>query len=193
MRQIGVLALAAGVLLAGCTGQGIGKDEPVAEERDMERTPYEQLDNAAQSSDAYDGGPQAAPVTPVQGGATVGGPLTATGQFQGVGGNPPPGSVTLTETAGGTRLSILIRQYSGNAQLRVAVVQGNCQTPGQVVQMAPQPVQTAAGGIGNLETEIPVPTAQILDGRHAIQLLVGEASGASSGAVAGCADLPAQQ
>ena len=188
MRRTRRLALAAGVLLSACTAEGIGRDEPVAEDRDVEdRTPYEQLDNTAQSQAEGYGGPAPAPVTPVQGGATIGGPLTATGQFVGVNGNPPPGSVTLTQAENGTRLSILVNRSTSSAPLRVSIVGGNCQSPGAVVQSVPQTIQLT-NGTGTVDTVVPVQTAQLLDGRHAIQL-----TGAQGGTVVGCADLPAQR
>lgn len=184
MRHKPMVVLAAGLALAACTAEGIGRDEPVAEDREVEnRTPYEQLDNTAQSEAEDYGGPGAAPVTPVQGGATVGGPLTATGQFEGVGQNPPPGSVTLTQVEQGTRLSILINGYTANARLQADIVRGTCQTQGAVVQTVPGTIQTGEDGVADINAVVPVSTAQLLDGQHAVRLT-------SNAGVVGCAMLP---
>lgn len=182
-----IVVLAAGFALAACTAEGIGRDEPVAEDREVEnRTPYEQLDNVAQSDAEDYGGPGAAPVTAVQGGATIGGPLTATGQFEGIGQNPPPGSVTLTQVEQGTRLSILINRHTANARLQADIVRGTCQAQGAVVQTLPETIRTGEDGVADVNAVVPIPTAQLLDGQHAVRLT-------SNAGVVGCAMLPAQR
>jgi hypothetical protein len=183
MLRTGVACLMAAVLpLVGCRGQE-PQDYPVEE-----REPYEELFGTAATTEAYQTD-EAAPVTPVQGGEVVGGPLTATGNLQGPPGSPPPGTVTVTQANGNARISMTI-QRAGAQPLQAAVIQGTCQQPGQPVHRM-ENLQAGQDGILTVDQPIPVPAATVLDGRHAIRVTTqaGTTPGAGENLI-GCADLP---
>ena len=169
-------ALFAAVALAGC-----------AEGRDAANTPNEELTVAADTSAGYSTAAPA-PVVPVQGGRTVGGPLTATGQFRTVdplaGGEGPPGSLTVREDSAGTLVSLQVSGYPQGFELEAAIVRGACEAASAATVAHSGVMQVGTGGVLSRSFTAPVPTAQVLDGAHAAQLRHG-------GRVIACAELPA--
>ncbi len=176
-------------LLLAALAIGCSRDtaETAIDEDVEDRSPYEQLENTADTSEAY-GTAQAAPVTPVQGGATVGGPLTMTGQFEGVAEGAPPGSVTLTETAQGTRVLIQVNRYTAGTQLAATLTRGGCASAGEVVHRIGEPFSISPQGIGTLDAPLPVPTRELMSGAYSVRLNT-PGRGAPEMVLA-CADLP---
>jgi hypothetical protein len=134
-----------------------------------ERTAYEELATTADTADGYQTA-ESAPVTPVQGTGTIEAPLTASGSLEGIAEGAPPGSVSVTEVANGTRVLINITRYQPGTELRASLVQGSCQSPGAVVTSIEETLRVGQDGIGTLDAQIPVPTTTVLNGRHSIRL-----------------------
>lgn len=180
-RAIGVL-LPLGLLL-GC-GDG---NEP-AGNRSEDLTANEELTVAADTSQAY-GTTGAAPVVPVQGGNNVDGPLTATGNLDPIAEQLPPGSVTITQVQGGTKLLVKIDKYQPGTELAVSFVAGGCGAQGDVVHTVAETMQVGTEGFATLETDTPVPTTTLMDGRHSVR--VHSPGSGPPQMVFACANLPA--
>lgn len=190
MRISWSVALLGCGLLAGCQNPR-AKDEATHE--GTARTPEQQLSVTGDTSQGYRG-PEAAPVTPVQGGTTLGGPLTATGNLIGIARDAPPGAVTLTEAGpGGTQVLIKIDRYTPGTKLAATLNAGSCGQPGAVVAQVGGPFEVESSGFATLQASVPQPTASLLDGRHSVRIT-------NPGAVTprtpptftfACADLPA--
>jgi hypothetical protein len=178
-RSVGI-AITAVALIAGC-----GRD---TEEAPGGRTPYEELYVAADTAEGF-GSEQSAGVTPVQGGATRAGALTATGNFQGTRPDAPPGNVTVTEEGNRTRLIVSVQRYTVGAELQPTIVAARCGSQGPPVITVPQTIRVPAEGIASLDTLIDVPTRQLLDGRHSVRLMTPVGQGTAD-VVLACADLP---
>lgn len=186
-RTGGLSALLCAVLALGCSQD----TADVAIDEDVEdRTPYEQLENTADTAEAY-GGTDAAPVTPVQGGETVGGPLTMTGQFEAIAQGAPPGSVTLTEAGEGTRVLVQINRYTAGTTLAATLTEGTCGSRGEVVQRIGEPFTVSEQGIATLDARIPLRTQNLLAGVYSVRLNT-PGRGAPEMVLA-CADLPANR
>lgn len=184
MRRRGIgwwLVTLGSVAVVGCAD--IGEDEP-------ERTPYEQLDLAADTAEGYESD-AAAPVVPVQGGRTEGGPLTATGNFRGIAEDAPPGTVTVTEEGDATRVLVSITRYTPGTELEAEIVQGDCQQPGDVVAQVGEPFTIGQDGIATYNAIVPIPTARLLNGAHSIR--VTNPGQGPPQIVLACADLPAAE
>lgn len=182
MRAIGAL-LPLGLLLAACGGE-----EQPASTGDENLTGNEELTVAADTSSAY-GSAAAAPVTPVQSGDNVDGPLTATGNLQPIAERFPPGSVTVTQADGGTRVLVKIDRYQPGTELAVSFVTGGCQEQGNVVHTVDKTMQVGTEGFATLDATAPVPTATLLDGRHSVR--VHSPGSGPPQMVFACANLPA--
>lgn len=182
MRAIGAL-LPLGLLLAACGG-----DDDLASTGDENLTGNEQLTVAADTSTAY-GTDAAAPVTPVQSGDNVDGQLTATGNLQPIAEQAPPGSVTVTEVAGGTRVLVKIDKYQPGTELAVSFATGGCQEQGSVVHTVDETIQVGTQGFATLDATTPVPTATLLNGRHSVR--VHSPGSGPPQMVFACAELPA--
>lgn len=190
MKKIGVLTLAAAAMLV----TGCGREEAGLEGED-DRTAYEALATAADTAEGFESS-NAAPVVPVQGaagpaGVSPGGPLTATGNLEGIAEGAPPGAVTVTESGGGTTVLIDITRYTAGTQLAASLVRGSCDEAGVPVSRIGQPFTIQQSGIGRLQATIGTPTRQMLDGRHSIR--VHTPGGDAPDMVLACADLPALQ
>lgn len=187
MKTTGVLTLtAAAVLIAGC-----GREE-AGLEGEGDRTAYEDLATAADTSEGFEGS-GAAPVVPVQGATgpgevTPGGALTATGNLQGIAEGAPPGAVTVTESNGGTTVLIDITRYTAGTELAASLVRGSCNEAGVPVTRIGQPFTIQQSGIGRLQATIETSTRQLLDGRHSIR--VHTPDGDAPDMVLACAGLP---
>lgn len=185
MKRIAGLGLVAWVALAGgCSSE----PEQAAVQRDTQNeTPYEQEFATADTSEAYRTG-DAAPVSPVQGGNTLGGTaLTATGNLRGVGGGAAPaGAVTVTEQGPGTQILVSVTRHAPGTRMQASIVQGDCQQPGAVVATVPQVIEVGPEGIVNFNGTVQVATNQILDGRHAVRLATPDGQ-----TTLACSDLPA--
>jgi hypothetical protein len=180
IRRAVLLAVALSAV-AGCRQE---------EEAPGGRTPYEELSIASDTAPGF-GREEPAPVVPVQGGATLSGGLTATGNFQAAGGTgETPGMVTVTELEGNrTRLLITAQRMTAGAEFQAAVFRGSCAEQGQRVQLVPQRLQIGAEGIATLQADLAVPTGQLLDGRHSIRLQTPAGEGTAD-VMTACADLP---
>lgn len=181
-----ILLAAAALLATGC-----GREEAGLEEDEL--TGSQELATAADTSEAFED-PTAAPVVPVQGtrgpaGPTAGGPLTATGNLRGVAEGAPPGRVTVTESAAGTTVLVDITRFTAGTELAASLVRGSCDEAGSPVTLIGEPFRIQRSGIGILESEIGIPTRQILDGRHSIR--IHSPDGNAPAMVLACADLPA--
>lgn len=175
-----MLVAAAATLVAGC-----GADE---EEAPGGRTPYEELSIASDTAEGFDAD-QPSGVTPVQGGATVDGPLTATGNLHGTQPTAPPGNVTVTEHGDQTRLLVSLQPGTTDAQFEASVIRGRCGERGQVVHEVAEDIQVDDTGIGAAEAVVPIPTERLLDGNHSIRLTLPDEQ-ATAEVVLACADLP---
>lgn len=160
-RAVCVL-LPLGLLLA------CGADEPPGAV-DENLTGNENLTVTADTSAGYES-QAAAPVTPVQSGENVAGPLTATGNLQPIAERFPPGSVTVTQADGGTRVLVKIDRYQPGTELAVSFVTGGCQEQGDVVHTVDKTMQVGTEGFATLEATAPVPTTTLLDGRHSVRV-----------------------
>lgn len=172
-----------GALLLGACGGG---DDRVEEE------PYESLATTADTSEGY-ATAEPAPVTAVQGGETVGGPLTATGNLATPGGSSI-GSVTLRESEDATRVSVTVRGLAPGTEMQASLVSGRCASPGQVVGVMEGTGRMEEDGVAMWDGPLPVRTAALLDGQHAIRLTAPEHARDLRPGGAGmlaCADLPA--
>lgn len=178
--------LASAAVAAGCSKEG---ETGAADRNVQDQTPYEQLYTTADTAGSYQSNTQPAAVTPVQGGATKGGPLTATGNFTGTAAGAPAGSVTLTEAGpGGTQVRIKIDRYTAGSQVQAQLTRGTCGSQAQVVAQIGEPIQVESTGFGTLVASIPQPAASILDGQHAVQL-----TGSGGQGTLACAQLPQLQ
>ncbi|CAN5617807.1 hypothetical protein BH23GEM6_BH23GEM6_02790 [soil metagenome] len=175
-----VIALTAIAVLAGC--------RPETDEAPGGRTPYEELYVAADTADGF-GTDEPAGVTPVQGGATRGGALTATGNFRGTQPDAPPGNITVTQQGQQTRLLISVQRYTAGAELQPSIVAAPCGQQGATIHTVPQPIRVPDTGIASLDTNIDIPTEQLLDGRHSVRLMTPRGEGTAD-VVLACADLP---
>jgi|GEM_PF-4699062 len=175
-----VIALTALAVVAGCRQD--------AEEAPGGRTPYEELFVAADTAEGF-GTDAPASVTPVQGGATIGGALTATGNFRGTRPGAPPGNVTVTAQGQQTRLLISLQRYTAGAELQPIIVAAPCGQQGATVHAEPQPIRIPDEGIASLDTNINIPTERLLDGRHSVRLMTPLGEGTAD-VVLACADLP---
>lgn len=165
-RTGGWSALLLAALAIGCSQD----TADVAIDEDVEdRTPYERLENTADTAQGY-GAAEAAPVTPVQGGATVGGPLTMTGQFEAIAEGAPPGSVTLTEVGEGTRVLIQIHRYTAGTTLAATLTEGTCDARGEIVEPIGEPFTVSPQGIATLDARIPVRTQNLMAGVYSVRL-----------------------
>jgi hypothetical protein len=174
-----VFAVAAVALVAGC-----GREEEAA----GGRTPYEELYAAADTADGF-GTEAPAGVTPVQGGATRAGALTATGNLQGTRPDAPPGNVTVTQEGNRTRLIVSIQGHTAGAEFQPRIVGARCNAQGATVLTVAETLRVPAEGIASLDTYIDVPTEQLLDGRHSVRLTTPTGEGTAD-VVLACADLP---
>ena len=183
IRGLGVLLCA--TLVAACSQDTaeMGIDEDVED-----RSPYEQLGTTSDTAEGY-GTSAAAPVAPVQGGATVEGPLTMTGQFEPIAEGAPPGSVTLTEEGQGTRVIIQINRYTVGTELAATLARGDCASSGEIVQQIGESFTIDPQGVGTLRATIPVATRSLMTGAYSVRLNT-PGRGAPE-FVLGCADLPA--
>jgi hypothetical protein len=175
-----LIAFTGAALLAGCAQD--------AAERTDDRTPYEELSAAADSADGF-GPDQPAGVTPVQGGATQPGALTATGNFTGTQPDAPPGNVTLTQDGDGTRILINVQRYTAGAELRPVIVAARCGSTGATVLTVPRVITIPAEGVASLDTRVDLSTDRLLDGNHSVRLMNPQEPG-STDVVLACADLP---
>lgn len=174
-----LLLLTGAALLGGC---GRGAEDPGG------RTPYEELAVAADTAEGF-GTEAGTPVVGVQGGATVGGPLTATGNLQGTRPDSPPGSVTVSEEGGQTRLLVTVQRYTVGTELQASIDAGRCGARGQPLHVVAEPIRIPAEGIATLDVVIPLQTQRILDGRHSVSLTTPRGQGTAD-VVLACADLP---
>jgi hypothetical protein len=169
----GILTLSA--LLTAC-----GREEE-------NRTGYEELNVTADTSEAYEE-EIAAPVTTTQSGLTVEGPLTATGQLEGIAEGAPPGAVTVTEYGEGTTVLIKIDRYTSGTELVASLVEGPCQRPGDIVAPLGEPFEIGPEGFATYTTQVSIPTLTFLDGEHSIRINT-PGQGAPEFTLA-CAELP---
>lgn len=187
MRRSGVVFLAVGgLLLSGC-----GREE-AGLEGEGDRSAYEDLATAAETASAYEDS-TAAPVAPVQGaagpaGVNPSGALTATGNLEGVAEGAPPGTVTVTESDGGTTVLMDITRYTAGTELAASLVRGTCDESGVPVTRIGETFRIRRTGIGTLQATIAADTRQILDGHHSIR--VHTPDGDAPEMVLACADLP---
>ena len=186
-RTGGWSALLLAALATGCSQDtaDMAVDEAVED-----RTPYERLETTADTAQGY-GTAEAAPVTPVQGGATAGGPLTMTGQFEAIAEGAPPGSVTLTEVGQGTRVLIQINRYTAGTTLVATLTEGTCDSPGEIVQRIGEPFTISPQGIATLDAQIPVRTQNLMAGEYSVRL--NTPGRGTPEMVLACADLPADR
>jgi hypothetical protein len=175
-----ILAVTALTLTAGCRDDATDSPVPV--------TPYEELAVAADTAEGF-GRESPAGVTPVQGGATQPGALTATGNFQGISPDAPPGSVTVTQHGQQTRLLISLQRYTSGAEIQPSIVAARCGERGAVAQTVPQVIRVPETGIASLDTNVNMPVERILDGRHSVRLTTPRGEGSADVELA-CADLP---
>jgi hypothetical protein len=175
-----ITALTALTLVAGCRDDATESPVPV--------TPYEELAVAADTAEGF-GREAPAGVTPVQGGGTQPGALTATGNFQGTSPDAPPGSVTITQEGQQTRILISLQRYTAGAEIQPSIVAARCGERGAIVQAVPQVIRVPETGIASLDTSVNVPAERILDGRHSVRLTTPRGDGAADVELA-CADLP---
>jgi hypothetical protein len=173
---LGVTALA---VVAGC-----GREE----EAPGGRTPYEELYVAADTAEGF-GTDQPAGVTPVQGGATRAGAVTATGNLQGTTPGAPPGNVTITQEGAQSRLIVSIQGHTAGAEFQPRIVAARCGVQGPNVLTVPQVIRVGNEGIGSLDTRLDIPTERLLDGRHSVRLTTPAGEGTAD-VVLACADLP---
>jgi hypothetical protein len=159
--------LAAALLLGACSRP---------EEEGAERTPSEQLTVTADTSRGYRTG-ATAPVTPVQSN-----PLTATGQFQAVGGGAAPGSVTLAGKGEGTAVSISLIEGVAQGTVQASLVNGNCAAGGGEEVPIGELTVGATGTAGQTFT-VNVPVRTVMDGTHSVRL-------SQQGKVMACAAVP---
>lgn len=183
-RRVWSLCFAAAAL-AACD---VGEEAGVATGENPDRTGYEQMAVAADTSEGYEQGNIPAPVTPVQSGGTVGAPLTATGNLVGIEPNAPPGSIVVSEAGQGTQVSVKIDRYSPGSKLQVSFARGLCRQPGDVVHTVDQLLTISNEGFATLVQQIPVPTRGLLDGRHSVRVST-PGQGAPEFVLA-CANLP---
>ncbi len=174
-RGWALLMIPAALAISGCGG-------------DESETPYERLETVADTAGAADG-PGAVPVVPTQGGATVGGPLTATGQFEGSVEGAPPGSITLSESGAGTQVSVKLDRYSAGSQVQLSFSNGRCDQPGTPVLAVEPPIETEANGFATTVRQVDIPILALLDGRHSARLR--DAGTGQPDIVLACANLPA--
>lgn len=186
-RSRTVRLLAASLFLGACSTEDVVVDEEV-----QNRTPYEQLAVTADTSEGFEEGAPV-PVTPVQGGRTVGGPdgpLTATGTFRGLAeGSYPPGSVVVTEEGTGTQVSVKIDRYEPGTELEVSIVRGGCQLPGtEVVSLGM--VEVGPAGFATEIFHADIPTQTVISEAYSIRLNTPGGEHAPEFVLA-CADMPA--
>src|SRR5690606_7507720 len=112
------------------------------------------------------GGEEGMSIITVQGGAVTGGPLTATGQLRSPDGGSPPGTVTLTEENGTTRILLSLHGYQAGSQLQAVVVDAACGESGGAVATIEPPVTIPAEGVANLEAELGQPLEPLFEGGH---------------------------
>jgi hypothetical protein len=175
-----IVAVAALTLIIGCRDDATESPVPV--------TPYEELAVAADTAEGF-GREAPAGVTPVQGGGTQPGALTATGNFQGASPDAPPGTVTITEQGQQTRILITLQRYTVGAEIQPTVVAARCGERGAIVQTVPQVIRVPETGIASLDASMNVPAERILDGRHSVRLTTPRGEGTADVELA-CADLP---
>ncbi len=175
-----VFAVTALAVTAGC-----GREQ---EEAPGGRTPYEELYVAADTAEGF-GVDQPAGVTPVQGGATRAGALTATGNLQGATPDAPPGNVTVTQEGARSRIILSVQGQTAGAEMQPRIVAARCGVDGAAVLIVPQILRVGNEGIGSLDTRIDVPTERLLDGRHSVRLTTPAGEGTAD-VVLACADLP---
>lgn len=175
---------AALVIVAAAVAAGCARDaEDVGD-----RTPAEELAVAGDTAEGF-GTDAPAGVTPVQGGATISGALTATGNFRAAQGGRAPGTVTVTQSAQGSRLLISVQGLTDGAELQPVVVRGGCDVAGAPVHRVGQTIRVGSEGVATLDTQVPVPTAQLLDGTHSVRMQTPAGQG-SADVVLACAELP---
>jgi hypothetical protein len=175
-----IVALTVFTLTTGCRDDATDSPAPV--------TPYEELAVAADSADGF-GRDDPASVTPVQGGATQPGALTATGNFQGTSPDAPPGNITVTQQGRQSRLLISLQRYTSGAEIQPVIVAARCGERGAAVQTVPQVIRVPDTGIASLDTNVNVPAERLLDGRHSVRLTTPRGEGTADVELA-CADLP---
>jgi hypothetical protein len=171
--------------LAACGGI---RDEEHVDDRIAERTAYEEMAIAGDTSTGYRSSAPA-PVVPVPGSGTTDGPLTATGNFQGVAEGFPPGSLTIVEDGpNATRFSIVVQRYAAGAPLEFSVVRGDCRAGGQVVRVIGQ-AQVPESGIVSQDYTVQLPTRTVMDGQHSVRIANPVRAGDPL-VVLACADIP---
>ena len=176
------------ILTAVLLAVGACSSEQRVDEEVEDRTAYEDLFTTADTSEAYDTD-QAAPVTAVQGTGTRSGPLTATGQLEGIADGAPPGSVVITEAGPGTLIQVQIDRYAVGTELKVALARGSCQDPGEILRTLDGTIRIDAQGLGSLQERIDVPAATVLNGEHSLR--VTDAGEGPADIILACANLPA--
>lgn len=180
-------ALALPLLAAAACGGT--RDEQHVDDEIAERTAYEEGVIAGDTSAGYRSSAPV-PVTPVQGAGTTGGPLTATGNFQGVAQGFPPGNLTIVEDGpGATRVSVVVQRYSVGAPLEFSLVRGDCERTGQVVTAIGQ-AQVPESGIVSEDFTVQLPIRTVMDGQHSIRI-ANPARAGDPLVVLACAQIPA--
>lgn len=164
-RNALVWLLACGVLAAGCEDTA----ETAIDDDVTNRTPYEQLDVAADTAEGYKE-EIAAPVVPVQGGETTGGPLTATGNLRGIAADAPPGTIAVTQRGVQSLVSITISRYTVGTELQASITEGSCERPGEVVYTIEEVIRIGPSGQAALNAEVPIPTTTLLNGNHSVRI-----------------------
>jgi hypothetical protein len=175
-----IVAITALTLMTGCRDDATESPAPV--------TPYEELAVAADTAEGF-GREDPASVTPVQGGATQPGALTASGNFQGASPDAPSGNVTVTQQGQQTRLLISLQRYTSGAEIQPTIVAARCGERGASVQAVPQVIRVPETGIASLDAVVDVPAERLLDGRHSVRLTTPRGEGTADVELA-CADLP---
>ncbi len=186
MHRFAAVAALCTIAVAGCRDQD-PDDFPVTADRE----PREQLATAADTANGL-GGDEGMSVITIQGGAIVGGPLTATGQLRSPDGASPPGAVTLTEESGTTRILLTIHGYQAGSNLQAVIARGACGEAGESVVVVEPAVTVPAEGVAELDARVERPMEPFFDGLHSLRLLSPEdaTSGTiSAGAAHACADL----
>lgn len=179
---------------------GCGVDEDVAYEEIAldpgveDRTPYEQLELASDTSEGFTEHDEPVPVIPVQGeqgpaDVTVSGPLTVTGELRPAPGYArPPAAVTITAAGPGTQVLMRIDGYPPGTTLVPVLVRGLCDERGEVLTRIREPLTVGPGGLATITEQVQLPTRPMLDGRHSVRLITPGRDDLE--AVLACADLP---
>ena len=189
--SLALLSLAGAMLAGGCAND---VEEAAIDADVRDRTPYERLKLAADTSEAFAGGGGAISPIPVQGGqgpadATVEGPLTVTGSFLSPEpGAPPPGSLVLSEYGAGTRVHVVVPDLAPGATVDAVIVAGACETTGRALYTIRPTLRANGAGIASAIVQVPLATEPLLDGEHSVRLV--EPGTRPAARVLGCAELP---